>query len=104
MLFISLISRVFRLGLSNIESADSLVILWRLFTFAFKKSCKKQTKMKRILGLLMLLFSLQAFELPEVEVSCSKECTDGIGKCWRPHDVDPNYCQRSPDLDKYCTC
>ena len=40
----------------------------------------------------------------EVVVSCSESCRDGIGKCWTTHRLDPNYCERSPELTNYCTC
>ena len=99
MLFIWLIYRAFRFGLSNIELADSLVILWILFTFAFKKSCKKQTNMKRIFGLLMLLFSLQAFagatsvntsEEDDINVSLDKGSSDNTDK--HPRTLIPITC------------
>lgn len=99
MLFIWLIYRAFRFGLSNIELADSLVILWILFTFAFKKSCKKQTNMKRILGLLMLLFSLQtfagaasviAFEEDAIDVTLEQGDSDNIDK--HPRTLIPITC------------
>jgi len=43
-------------------------------------------------------------DLPPVVVTCSESCRDGIGKCWTTHKIDPNYCQRSPELNNYCTC
>ena len=43
-------------------------------------------------------------DLPPVIVLCSESCRDGIGKCWTTHRLDPNYCERSPELTNYCTC
>ena len=44
------------------------------------------------------------YELPEVEVVCSKSCNDGKGKCWVPRENDPNICDRSPEVENKCIC
>ena len=44
------------------------------------------------------------YDLPGIEVVCSKSCNDGIGKCWKQRGEDPSDCERSPDLSNYCTC
>ena len=44
------------------------------------------------------------YDLPEVEVVCSKKCTDGKGKCWIPQENDPSICDRSPDVENKCIC
>ncbi|GGJ96648.1 NVEALA domain-containing protein [Parabacteroides faecis] len=36
-----------------------------------------------------------------VVITCSKSCTDGIGKCWYRFG---GTCQRSVSTDIYCTC
>ncbi len=43
-------------------------------------------------------------ELPEIVVSCSESCRDGIGKCWKKSDQDERYCQRSEEQTNYCSC
>ena len=81
-----------------------IAVLVMAFVLTMKVYNKQDVNVSDLVLANMEALAEPRYELPEVEVSCSKECTDGIGKCWRPHDVDPNYCQRSPDLDKYCTC
>ena len=46
----------------------------------------------------------QSEELPEIVVSCSESCRDGIGKCWKKSDQDERYCQRSEEQTNYCSC
>ena len=45
--------------------------------------------------------ALARAELPDVEVVCSKSCTDGIGQCWYLWN---NGCIRSISTNIYCTC
>ena len=81
-----------------------IAVLVMAFVLTMKVYNKQDVNVSDLVLANMEALAEPRYKLPEVEVSCSKECTDGIGKCWRPHDVDPSYCQRSPDLDKYCTC
>ena len=42
-------------------------------------------------------------ELPEVEVTCSRTCSDGVGRCYYVYDRWGN-CHFNGDQSCYCTC
>ena len=48
--------------------------------------------------------ALFQIELPEVVITCSASCRDGIGQCWTTSSEDERYCERSPLTTNYCSC
>lgn len=66
---------------------------------AFKAQAKKTT-----LSDIMLanVEALTRYEIPEVEISCSKTCSDGIGRCWK--SIGSNFCIFSGYQTDNCIC
>ncbi len=47
--------------------------------------------------------ALARYELPEVTITCSRTCSDGVGRCYYKFDNWGN-CHFNGDQNCYCTC
>ena len=81
-----------------------IAVLVMAFVLTMKVYNKQDVNVSDLVLANMEALAEPRYELPEVEVVCSKSCNDGIGKCWKQRGEDPNDCERSPDLSNYCTC
>lgn len=43
-------------------------------------------------------------DFPPIGVTCSKNCNDGRGRCWKPRSNQPDDCERSPYQENKCVC